>query len=271
MKSQRYVVLVLILALTASCGTSATSGDAGAAGTGGHSNGSAGAGGIGAAGAKGASGDGGSIGSAGSSGSSGGGGATGSAGTSGSGGSSNGGATGHAGSTGQAGADGGASGADGGAGAVGSNGNMVMGSATGTPFAAIGSVFLIGNPDVAASTVVYIFSKTIKCADISQAGWDATIADKTQILELKMMGTAPATYQPIIKAPRFPAAGEAQVNYALSAQTGTVAESFSTAGSVTLSKIVAKASANGSFDLMFGTNALKGTYAATYCDVGREP
>ncbi len=126
-------------------------------------------------------------------------------------------------------------------------------------------------PDVAASTVVYVFSSAIKCNEITQAGWDTTIANKTQILEIKAMGTKAAVYQPIIKAPRLPAGGEAQVNYTLSLTTGTPMEAFSTGGSVTLTKVTAMTNVTGSFDLMFGANALKGTFDASYCAAGREP
>jgi hypothetical protein len=194
-------------------------------------------------------------------------GASGSAGTSGTG---AGGSSGSAGTTGGAGTTSSA-GTTGAGGSVAANGTSVTGTADGTPFASIGSVFLIGNPDVALSTVVYIFSQPIKCTDISKAGWDTTITNMTQILELKMMGTTPAVYKPIIMAPNFPSAGQAQVNYAMSTTVGTPVESFSTSGSVTLSTIVANTSASGSFDLAFGANALKGTFSATYCAVGREP
>jgi hypothetical protein len=156
-------------------------------------------------------------------------------------------------------------------GSVGANGTTITGSADGTPFTSIGSVLWAGMPDVAASTVIYLFSKPIKCADITKAGWDTTITNATQILEVKAMGTTAAVYQPIIKAPRLPAAGEAQVNYTLSVTSGTPMEAFATAGSVTLSKVTATTNVTGSFDLMFGTNALKGTFDATYCAAGREP
>ncbi|MEA2697310.1 MAG: hypothetical protein QOI66_1581 [Myxococcales bacterium] len=156
-------------------------------------------------------------------------------------------------------------------GSVGSNGTMITGSADGNPFTNIGSVLWAGMPDVAASTVIYVFSKPIKCSDITKAGWDTTITNMTQILEVKAMGTTAAVYQPIIKAPRLPAAGEAQVNYTLSLTSGTPTEAFATAGSVTLSKVTATTNVTGSFDLMFGANALKGTFDATYCAAGREP
>ncbi len=162
-------------------------------------------------------------------------------------------------------------GSGGAGGAVGTNGTVLTGSADGTPFTSVGSVLWAGMPDVAASTVIYVFSNPIQCADITQAGWDTTITNKTQILEVKAMGTTPGVYQPIIKAPRLPAAGEAQVNYTLSLTSGTPTESFSTSGSVTLTKLTATTSVIGSFDLMFGANALKGTFQASYCAAGREP
>src|SRR5437588_653241 len=86
-----------------------------------------------------------------------------------------------------------ASGATGGSG--GTNGTTLTGSADGTPFTTVGSVLWAGMPDVAASTVIYVFSKPIQCSDITQAGWDMTITNQTQILEVKAMGTTPGVYQ----------------------------------------------------------------------------
>src|SRR5712672_1238083 len=46
-------------------------------------------------------------------------------------------------------------------GAVGTNGTVLTGSADGTPFTSVGSVLSAGMPDVAASTVIYVFSNPI--------------------------------------------------------------------------------------------------------------
>ncbi|HET6283774.1 MAG TPA: hypothetical protein VFH73_22665 [Polyangia bacterium] len=197
------------------------------------------------------------------------GGGGGSGGTTGSGGSSGtGGGNGTGGSSGTGGTAGRDDGGDAAGGSAGSSGTVITGSADGTPFTTIGSVLWAGMPDV-PSTVVYVFSKPIKCSEITAAGWDTTIPAMTQILEVKMMGTTVGPYQPIIKAPRLPAAGEAQVNYTLSGANPT--ESFSTSGTTAIVKVTAMSTLSGSFDLLFGANALKGTFEATYCAAGREP
>jgi len=145
-----------------------------------------------------------------------------------------------------------------------------MGSADGTPFTNATTVLWIGAPDSAASTVVYVFSAPIKCSEISKVGWDTRVADKTQALELKMIGTtAPATFT-VVMSPT-PAPGQASVNYTLTSQTGTPGEVISSGGTVTLSALKASTSATGSFDLQFGANALKGAFMATYCATGVEP
>jgi len=175
-----------------------------------------------------------------------------------------------AGASGNAGATGAAGTGAAGTGAAGATGNTIMGSADGTPFTNATTVLWIGAPDSAASTVVYVFSAPIKCSEISKVGWDTRVADKTQALELKMIGTtAPATFT-VVMSPT-PAPGQASVNYTLTSQTGTPGEVISSGGTVTLSALKASTSATGSFDLQFGANALKGAFMATYCATGVEP
>jgi hypothetical protein len=240
-------------------GTSGTAGDTGTAGTT-----------AGTAGDTGTAGTAGTTGSAGTTATAGTTGTAGHNGTAGAGGSSAAGTAGQSGGAGHAGNGGGTAGTTGAAGGVGANGSSVSGAPTDMAYSSIGSVFWAGMPDVAGSTVVYIFSKTLNCTDISKAGWDTTIPKGTQILEMKMMGNTPKAYTPVIGAGNFPSTGQAQVNYAL-ATGGAPVETFASAGSVTLSTIVASTKVTGSFNLMFGANAVTGTYSATYCNVGREP
>ena len=146
----------------------------------------------------------------------------------------------------------------------------VMGSVNGTAFNTASSAFWIGSPDDPKTTVVYVFDKPLKCGDIKLPGWDTKIPDGTQVLEMKMFGTTPASYK--ITTSMTPAVGEAAVNYTLSSQTGTPTETFSMGGTVVLTTRVAMMSATGSFTIDFGGgDMLKGTYNAIYCPGGHEP
>lgn len=151
----------------------------------------------------------------------------------------------------------------------------VTGSANGTPFGTVATSLWIGAPDSAATTVVYVFSDPVDCATLGSPGWDGRIKDRTQVLEMKMFGTSPATYKVVTTA--TPAPGEASVNHTLSSaldggksDAGSV-ETPSKSGTVTLSALTATKSASGSFALVFGANNISGTYSAVFCPGGVEP
>jgi hypothetical protein len=147
--------------------------------------------------------------------------------------------------------------------------STISGSADGTPFTNVASSYWIGAPDDPTTTVVFVFSKPTACKDLSPPGWDKRITDGTQFLEMKMFGLTPATYN--VTTSLTPAPGEASVNYTLSSQSSTPAESGSSAGTVTLSTITAKKNVTGNFALKFSSNSVAGTYDAMYCPGGNEP
>ena len=147
------------------------------------------------------------------------------------------------------------------------------GSANGTPFGNVATALWIGAPDSAATTVVYVFNNPVDCATLGSPGWDGRIKDQTQVLEMKMFGTSPATYKVVTTT--TPAPGEASVNHTLSSaldggksDAGSV-ETPSKSGTVTLSALTATKSASGSFALVFGANNISGTYNAVFCAGGR--
>ena len=151
----------------------------------------------------------------------------------------------------------------------GPGGNTISGSADGTPFTTAAMALWLGSPDDAATTVVYVFSKPVKCSDLATPGWDTRITDKTQFLEMKMFGVTKATYT--VTKSLTPAPGEASVNYTLSSTSGTPVETSSSGGTVTLTTIADKVNVTGSFALKFGTKDLAGTYDAVFCPGGHEP
>lgn len=137
-------------------------------------------------------------------------------------------------------------------------------------FDTIGSAWLIGKPDDAAQTrVVHLFDRPVKCSEISAAGWDETVADATQVLEIKLIGAAPGKYA--IASNGRPGQGQADVNYTLTSQTGTPSEVGARLGSVELATLTDGKSASGTFELTFPGGNVSGDFQAEYCAAGREP
>ncbi len=152
---------------------------------------------------------------------------------------------------------------------AGGGSGSVDGSVGGTPFGGAAASLWLGSPDDPATTVVYLFSKPVACSELATPGWDTRIANGTQMLEMKMFGTSPATYKVVTT--QTPAPGEAAVNYTLSATSGTPAEQVGSGGTITLTKTTAGVRATGSFALNFATSNLAGTFDAAFCAGGHEP
>src|SRR5258708_7258229 len=118
----------------------------------------------------------------------------------------------------------GGSGGAGGTGGSGGAGNTIMGTVNGMGFNTVQTALWIGKPDSATTTVVYMFSNAVNCADIGAPGWDGRITDKTQVLEMKAFGTTPMMYT--VTSPPTPAPGEASVNHSLTPHDGTSVETI---------------------------------------------
>ena len=162
------------------------------------------------------------------------------------------------------GSDGGPSVSDAGGGS-----GSVDGSVGGTPFGGAAASLWIGSPDDPATTVVYLFSEPVTCSELATPGWDTRITNGTQMLEMKMFGTSPATYKVVTT--QTPAPGEAAVNYTLSATSGTPTEQVGSGGTITLARTTAGVRATGSFALNFATSNIAGTFDAAFCAGGHEP
>ena len=152
---------------------------------------------------------------------------------------------------------------------TGSGSGTATGSLGGVPFGAVATAMWAGTPDDPASTVIYLFSSPVACAEISTPGWDTRIADKSRVLEMKELGVTPQDY-PVVTTVT-PAPGEASVNYTVSSTSGTPKETGSSAGKVTLETLTPAMNATGSFTLTFATGTLQGTFDAVYCPGGHEP
>jgi hypothetical protein len=139
----------------------------------------------------------------------------------------------------------------------------------GMPFTTAPTSLWLGKPDSASTEVIYVFSKPVDCATLGAPGWDTKIPMDTQVLEMKVFGTAPATFT-VVKSAN-PATGQASVNYTLSKMVGTPAETAITGGTVTVTSINATKDVVGSFALTLAADSLNGSFDAVYCAGGVEP
>jgi hypothetical protein len=163
-------------------------------------------------------------------------------------------------------------GTGGGGGANATTMTSIAGTVGGKTFNTVTTALWIGNPDPnnPSVTVVYLFEMAVDCSAITATGWDATLGNANQDLELKAAGTTPGTYTVRGGNPAALAAGEAVVNH--SVLMTTPVEQIASAGStVTLTALNPGRNATGSFDLTFPNGSLKGTFNATWCPNGREP
>ncbi len=164
-----------------------------------------------------------------------------------------------------AGCDDGSTGAD--AGVPGGSGT-IAGTLSGRPFETVAASYLAGRPDDADRTlVIYVFDEPVPCALLGDTGWDFHIGDGTQVLEMKVIGKAPGTYPITVR----PSAGQADVNYTVSATRATPSEVRATSGEVRLTEVVEGATAAGTFDLTFPGGTVTGAFSAAFCDDAREP
>jgi hypothetical protein len=145
---------------------------------------------------------------------------------------------------------------------------VVTGSADGMPFTNA-AAFLIENPDLESTTVLYVFSTPVSCLDLSFSEWDRRLAKGTSFLELKISGRAQR--QLPVEMTGAPGPGEAVARYARSAAPETSNETRATGGTIALMTFFPRSSATVSFSLAFGKNHLNGNVIAAFCPGGHEP
>jgi hypothetical protein len=144
----------------------------------------------------------------------------------------------------------------------------LTGSADGRPFTNA-AAFLIENPDLESTTVLYIFSTPVNCLDLSFSEWDRRLATGTNFLELKIFGRAQRPLPVVMTG--TPGPGEAVARYARSAAPETSNETRATGGTITLTRFLPRSSATVSFSLAFERNRLNGNVTAAFCPGGHEP
>lgn len=141
-------------------------------------------------------------------------------------------------------------------------GGTASGSFDGRAFDQVGAAWRIGQPDDPDQTmVIYVFDGDITCAKIGAPGWERTVADATQAVEMKLVGHEAGQYPSAPSA--IPGVGEANANYTLTSTTSTPAETTATGGEVVVDA-AADEGAKGRFDLTFPSgDELVGTSNAT--------
>jgi hypothetical protein len=141
----------------------------------------------------------------------------------------------------------------------------VEGKADGaTAFGSVGNALWIGAPDSPTETVLFLFSRPIRCDEILKVGWDGRIAPDAQMFEVVAIGTAPGTYD--VPGTASPLRGQVAHTFL---ENGF--ERDATSGAVTLTMVSAGKSITGNFSVLFEANAMTGTFDAAWCARGVEP
>jgi hypothetical protein len=147
--------------------------------------------------------------------------------------------------------------------------STIAGSVGGAPFTDIAASFVIESPDSDTTTVIYLFSKPVRCVDLSFAGWDRGLGAGGSVLELKVSGKAPGSYLSVTT-PTL-SAREAVAEWMRTSTKGIANEVRSSGGWITVDSLSPLGQATGTFALEFGAGQLKGSFRAAFCPGGHEP
>jgi hypothetical protein len=147
--------------------------------------------------------------------------------------------------------------------------STIAGSAGGTSFTHVATAFVIESPESDGTTVIYLFSKPVRCLDLSFAGWDRTIARGTLVLDLRLLGKAPASFL-VVTEPTL-SSREAAAEWMRTSGDPPPVEVRSKGGWITLDTLSPGGPATGTFALDFGASRLSGSFKAAFCAGGHEP
>jgi hypothetical protein len=137
-------------------------------------------------------------------------------------------------------------------------GNAIHGTVMGMLFSAVSSSYWVQNPSPGgAPTLVFLADESLSCQSLSVSGWDKTLGANTQLLEIGLPGPTASTFHILM---------DADANY-----LGGPYNPSADAGSITITAVNVGQSLDGTFDLAFGTDALRGTFDAHFCPSGVEP
>jgi hypothetical protein len=150
-------------------------------------------------------------------------------------------------------------------------GTLDVGSVRGADGALIApreSSFVIESPDADAATVVYLFSKPVRCLDLSLPGWDKLMGDKTFVLEIVLGGKGPGTYR-VTTTALGPDGASVQVPRSSGRAGGESLQAGD--GAVRLESRRPRGAAQGSFDVTVGGRQWLARFDAEYCAGGHQP
>jgi hypothetical protein len=133
----------------------------------------------------------------------------------------------------------------------------ITGHVQGTAFSEVQSAFWIGKPAQGSLPMMLFLSDVaLGCDTLSAEGWDKALGDG-QLLEMAVAASTPGTYRIGV---------DADANYVRGAYNPTA-----DGVTITIGMVDPMRSAIGSFELSFGSDALKGTFDAAWCADGVEP
>ena len=157
----------------------------------------------------------------------------------------------------------------GGSGGIPAGTGTITGSVASHALSTVKAAYVIGQADDSSgTTVVYVFDAAVTCDELTSAGWDSRIADRTGVVEMKLIGKTAGSFP---ASGAIAQSGQSSVNFTLSSRAGKSMEQSASAGAVQLDKLLPDGSAEGSFNLTFGTEMVKGTFSAALCSGGHEP
>jgi hypothetical protein len=154
-------------------------------------------------------------------------------------------------------------------GSAGGTSSIVGLAPDGMPFVSVAAAYVIGHPQFAGQTSIYLLSNPIACSELAAPGWGQRIAAGTQCLELVLGGSAVALYT--VRSSDPPRAKDGASHYRFALGNGEYTAGGSS-GQVTLTGIGSDGSNSGEFTVAFSqSSGVVGTFHAAYCDVGMSP
>jgi hypothetical protein len=137
-------------------------------------------------------------------------------------------------------------------------------------FVSVAAAYVIGHPQVAGQTSIYLLSNPIACSELTAPGWGQRITAGTQCLEIVLGGSAVALYAVTGSNPPRAQQGAGRYRYAFGNGEYTAGGS---SGQVTLTGIDSDGSKRGEFTIGFSgiQQGLVGTFDAVDCGAGVSP
>jgi hypothetical protein len=166
-----------------------------------------------------------------------------------------------------AGLDGGMATADGTA-DVGAQEPGIIRGAGGKVIARVASAYVIESPDSDGTTVVYLFSRPVRCLDLSVPDWDRSLEEGTQVVKVTLSGGSPGRYRVLGSTPTR---GEASLEASRATPRGAVQEVRASQGWLVLDALVPRGAAAGSFGVDLDRDRWDARFEAEFCQGGHEP